>query len=66
MYFTAVISKVESDKVGLTRWVNKIRESVDKSLVEKRKLLVEQLNTQVEELFPYSLDELRGMSSGDQ
>lgn len=64
--FTIVISEIEPNMVSLTSWADKITEFSDESPVEKKRLLVDQLSTQVEELFPDSLNEPRNICNVDQ
>lgn len=64
-YFVAIICEIDSEKQGLALGVNKIREAADKCTVDKRKLLVKALQTDVD-FFPDSLDEVQTLSLSDQ
>lgn len=60
-FSTVVIGEVDPKKLGISNGSNKIREFSKKCVKDKRKLLVKELNTQVEELFLDSLDEVRSI-----
>lgn len=57
---------MDLEKLSLSKGANKIREFSDKCTRDKRKLLVKELDTHVEELLLDSLDEVRNMSPNDQ
>lgn len=60
--FSAVISEGDTDNQSFTQGAMKIRAFADKTVAKKRKLLAEQLDTPVEELFLESLDKVRTAS----
>lgn len=49
--FVVVTGEVDSRNLRLTLIVNKIREFIEKCTSDKRKLLVDKLRTDVEDLF---------------
>lgn len=62
----AVVSETDNEKHGLTLGANKIRELVDKCIVDKRNHLVKALVIDVDYLFPNSEDDIRAISPSEQ
>lgn len=62
----AVIGELDSEKQGPSLGTNKLREFSNKCVADKRKLLVEQFGTDIDRLFPDSLDDVGAMSPSDQ
>lgn len=64
-FIVVVAAEVDPLKSKLTRGANKMQEFSDRCVADKRKLLVGALGTQVEELFPNSLDKAQNMASDE-
>lgn len=61
-----MISGGDIYKLAFTHKVLKIREFIDKTTSEKRKLLAKDLGTSVKDLFLDSLDKMRAVSPSKQ
>lgn len=64
--FLVVIGEVDNKELGIYLGAIKIRKFTDKFTTDKRKLLLKQLDTDVDDLFPDSLDDVRAMSLTNQ